>query len=109
MHPGGKPETYTAQMLFGAKEIDFLERTITPKALSPGNKTLRKNYVPRLSEAQQSPTRCLKDEIVLVSEELVQQFQEINKALEESCDLALLQPLPFEPVALMTDACFAAA
>ena len=46
------------------------------------------------------------DEKVLVSEEVVQQFEEINRALSKCCDLALQQPIPNNQIALMTDAKF---
>ena len=46
--------------------------------------------------------------MVLVPKQLVQQFEEINKALDKSCDLAVQQPLPNQESALMTDASFAA-
>ena len=49
------------------------------------------------------------DEKVLVSKELVQQFEEINGALDKCCDLALQQPIPNKQIALMTDASFGAA
>ena len=49
------------------------------------------------------------DEIVLVSKELVQQFEEINRALDKCSNLALQQPIPNKQIALMTDASFSAA
>ena len=49
------------------------------------------------------------DEKVLVSKEFVQQFVDINKALDKCCDLALQQPIPNKQIALMTDASFGAA
>ena len=49
------------------------------------------------------------DQKVLVSKELVQQFEEINKTLDKCCDLALQQPLPNKQVPVMTAASFAAA
>ena len=49
------------------------------------------------------------DEKVLVSRELVQHFEEINKAPDKCCDLALQQPIPNKQFALMTDASFGAA
>ena len=49
------------------------------------------------------------DEKVLVSKELVQQFEEINRALDKCCDLALQQPIPNKQIAMMTDASFGAA
>ena len=49
------------------------------------------------------------DEKVLVFKEFVQQFEEINKALNKCYDLALQQPVPNKQIALMTDANFDAA
>ena len=49
------------------------------------------------------------DEKVLVSKELVQQFEEINKALDKCCDLALQQTFRNKQKALMTFASFGAA
>ena len=49
------------------------------------------------------------NEKVLVSEELVQHFEEINRALNKCCDLALQQPILNKQNALMTDASFGAA
>ena len=91
---------------FGAKEIDFLGRTITPEGVKPQKQNVQnfvektkfpkskkallrylgflnyyRNYVPRLSERIAPFYKMLKsDEKVLVSKELVQQFEEINRA-----------------------------
>ena len=120
---------------FGAREIDFLGRTITPQGVKPQKQNVQnflektkfpkskkalqrylgflnyyRNYVPRLSERLAPFYKMLKsDEKVLVSKELVQQFEEINKALDKCCDLALQQPIPNKQIALMTDASFGAA
>ena len=120
---------------FGAKEIDFLGRTITPQDVKPQKQNVQnflektkfpkskkalqrylgflnyyRNYIPRLSERLAPFYKMLKsDEKVLVSKELVQQFEEINKALDKCCDLALQQPIPNKQIALMTDASFGAA
>ena len=40
--------------------------------------------------------------------DLLEQFTEINKALDRRCELALKQPLPNKQIALMTDASFSA-
>ena len=48
------------------------------------------------------------DEKILVSKELVQQFDEINRALDKCYDLALHQSIPNKQFALMTDASFGA-
>ena len=45
----------------------------------------------------------------MVTPELLEQFTEINKALDRCCELALKQPLPNKQKALMTDASFSAA
>ena len=44
-----------------------------------------------------------------MSNELVQQFEEVNKALDKSCDLTREQPLSNIQIVLMADAGFAAA
>ena len=49
------------------------------------------------------------DEKVQVLKELVQQVEEINRALDKCCDLALQQPIPNKQSALMIDASFGAA
>ena len=49
------------------------------------------------------------DEKVIVSKELVQQFEEINRALNKHCDFDLQQPNPNKQIALLTDAVFGAA
>ena len=120
---------------FGAKEIDFLGRTITPQGVKPQKQNVQnflektkfpkskkalqrylgflnyyRNYVPRLSERLAPFYKMLKsDEKVLVSKELVQRIEEINKALDKCFDLALQQPNPNKQIALMTDASFGAA
>ena len=120
---------------FGATEIDFLGRTITPEGVKPqkerittflektkfpkSKKALQRylgflnyyrNYIPRLSEKLAPFFQLLKkDEKVLVTNELVQQFNEINKDLDRCSQLALKQPLPNTQLVLMTDASFLAA
>ena len=102
-------------MSLDATEIDFLGRTITPQGVKfqrqnvqnflektkfpKSKKALQhylgflnyyRNYVQQLSERLAPFYKMLKsDEKVLVSKELVQQFEEINKALDNCCDLAL--------------------
>ena len=120
---------------FGAIEIDFLGRTITPQCVKPQKQNVQnflektklpkskkalkrylgflkyyRNYVPRLSERLVPFYKMLKsDEKVLVSKEILQQFEEINKALDKCCNLDLQQPIPNKQIALMTDASFGAA
>ena len=92
---------------FGATEIDFLGRTITPARVKPqrlrvqnflentkfrkSKKALQRylgflnyygNYIPRLSEKRSPVSKLLtKDEKVLVTPDLLEKFTEINKAL----------------------------
>ena len=120
---------------FGAKEIDFLGRSITPQGVKSQKQNVQnflvktkfpkskkalqrylgflnyyRNYVPRLSERLAPFYKMLEsDEKVLVSKELIQQFEEINKTLDKCCDLALQQPIPNKQFALLTDAKFGAA
>ena len=99
---------------FGATEIDFLGRTIPPQGVKPQQQNVQnflektkvpkskkalqrymgflsyyRNYVPRLSE-RLAPfyIRLKSDEKVLVSKELVQLFEEFNKALDQYYDSA---------------------
>ena len=93
---------------FGATEIDFLGRTITPAGLKPqrppvqnflenskfpkSKKALRhylgflnyyRNYIPKLSEKLTPIFKLLtKDEKVLVTPDFLEKFTEINKALD---------------------------
>ena len=120
---------------FGATEIDFLGRTTTPEGVKPqkeritnflektkfpkSKKALQRylgflkyyrNYIPRLSEKLVPFLQLLKkDEKVLVTPELVEQFNEINRDLDRCSQLALKQPLPNKQLVLMTDASFTAA
>ena len=120
---------------FGATEIDFLGRTITPAGVKPqrprvqnflentkfpkSKKALQRylgflnyyrNYIPRLSEKLTPFFKLLtKDEKVLVTPDLLEKFTEINKALDRCCELALKQPLSNKQIALKTDASFSAA
>ena len=120
---------------FGATEIDFLGRTITPEGVKPqkerviqflektkfpkSKKALQRylgflnyyrNYIQRLSEKLVPFFQLLKkDEKVLVTTELIEQFNEINRDLDRCTQLALRQPLPNRQLVLMTDASFTAA
>ena len=120
---------------FGATEIGFLGRTITPAGVKPqrprvqrllGNTKFPKskkalprylgflnyyrNYAPRLSKKLTPFFKWIpKDEKVLVTPDLWKQFTDINKALDRCCELALEQPLPKKHIAVLTDASFSAA
>ena len=120
---------------FGATDIDFLGKTITPEGVKPqkekitafleqtkvpkSKKALQRylgflnyyrDYIPKLSEKLAPFFQLLKkDEKVLVTTELVQQFNEINRDLDKCSQLALKQPLPNKQLVLMIDASFTAA
>ena len=120
---------------FGATEIEFLGRTITPEVVKPqkeritnflektkfpkskkdlqrylGFSNYYRNYIPRFSEKLVPFFQLLKkDEKVLVTMELIEQFNEINRDLDRCSQLALRQPLPNRQLVLMTDASFTAA
>ena len=69
-----------------------------------------RNYIPRISEKLVPLFQLLKkDEKVLVTQELVEQFNEINRDLDRCSQLALKQPLPNKQLVLMTDSSFTAA
>ena len=69
-----------------------------------------RSYIPRLSEKLIPFFQLLKnDEKVLVTQELVEHFNEINRDLDRCSQLALKQPLPKKQLVLMTDANFTAA
>ena len=120
---------------FGATEIDFLGRAITPEGVKPQKESITnflettkfpeskkalqrylgflnyyKNYIPRLSDKLVPFFQLLKkDEKVLVTSELIEQFNEINRDLDRCSQLALRQPLPNRQLVMMTDASFTAA
>ena len=120
---------------FGAKETDFLGRTITPEGVRPqkprvqnllektkfpkSKKALQRylgflnyyrNYIPMLSKKLTPFFKLLKNEAkVMVTPDLLERFTELNKALDRCCELALKQPLPKKQIALMTDPNFFAA
>ena len=121
---------------FGATEIDFLGSTITTEGVKPqkesntnflekkmkfpqSKKALQRylgflnyyrNSITRMSEKLVPFFQLLKkDKKVLVTTELVEQFNEINRDLDRCSQLALRQPLPNRQLVLMTDASFLAA
>ena len=120
---------------FGVKQVDFLGRTITPEGVSPqankvkdfisklrfpkSKKALQRyigflnyyrNYIPRLSERLAPFFKLLKETSKFyVPTNLVEDFTNLNKLLENSCRLALKQPLKDKQLIVMSDASFTAA
>ena len=119
---------------FGVTQIEFLGRTITPDGVAPQDQKVKnflskvrfpkskkqlqkcigfvnyyRNYLPRLSEKVIGMYELLKaDSKIRISEELVDNFKEINASLAEACGLALRQPIAGKQYVLMTDASFRA-
>ena len=120
---------------FGVKQVDFLGRTITPDGVAPqadkikdflsklrfpkSKKALQRyigflnyyrNYIPRFSE-RLSPffTLLKKTSKFYVPTKLVEDFTNLTKLLENSCQLALKQPLKNKQSIVMSDASFTAA
>ena len=118
----------------GITQIEFLRRTITPDGVAPQDQKIKnflskvrfpkskkqvqkyigfvnyyRNYIPRLSEKLIGMYELLKeDSKIRISEELVDNFEEINASLAEACGLALRQPIAGKQYVLMTDASFRA-
>ena len=114
---------------FGVKQVDFLGRTITPNDVAPqadkatnflsklrfpkSKKTLQvyigylnyyRNYIPRLSERVSPFFKLLKETSKFyVPTNLVEAFTNLNKLLENSCQLALKQPLKNKQLIAMSD------
>ena len=119
---------------FGVTQIELLGRTISPDGVAPQDQKFKnflskirfpksekqvqkyvefvnyyQNYIPRLSEKLIGLYELLKaDSKIRISEELVDNFKEINASLAEACGLALRQPIAGEQYVLMTDASFRA-
>ena len=105
---GVKPQKQNVQNLLEKTKFPKSKKALQRRNL--GFLEYYRNYVPRLSERLPPFYKMLEsDEKVLVSKELVQQFEEINRALDKCCDLVLQQPIPNKQIALMTDASFGAA
>ena len=121
-----------AKCQFGAKEVEFLGRTVSPEGIAPQTHKIKnylqklsfpktkkglqryigfvnyyRNYIPRLSEKIAPFHELVKaDKPIKVTNEIMQTFENINKALDSACGLWLKQPLPNKQYVLMTDANF---
>ena len=120
---------------FGIRQVEFLGRTISPEGISlqarksqkfldklrfpKSKKALQcylgfvnyyRNYIPRLAEKLNPFYKLLKTEVpIIVTSELKETFDSVNKALSDVCELALKQPIPGKQLVLMTDASFRSA
>ena len=121
-----------AKCQFGAKEVEFLGRTISPSGVAPQSHKIQKylqtlkfprtkkglqryigfvnyyrNYIPRLSEKIAPFHELIKsDKPAKIDQELIANFEAINKSLDNACGLWLKQPLPNRQYVMMTDANF---
>ena len=72
-----------------------------------------RNYTHRLAEGLTSFFQLLKttdaETKIPITPDIIEEFREINEALDRCCQLALRQPLPGKQLVLMTDASFQAA
>ena len=117
---------------FGVRQIEFLGRTISPEGISPQARKIQKfldklkfpkskkalqrffgfvNYYridfPRMAEKSNPFYKLLKTEVpIIITSELKETFDSVNKALSDACELALKQPIPGKQLVLMTDASF---
>ena len=121
-----------AKCQFGAKEVEFLGRTVSPEGIAPQSHKIKnylqklsfpktkkglqryigfvnyyRNYIPRLSEKIAPFHELVKaDKPIKITNEIIGTFDNINKALDNACGLWLKQPLPNKQYVLMTDANF---
>ena len=106
-----------AKCHFGVKQVDFLERTITPEGVSPQAEKVKqffqklkfpksekafqryigfpnyyRNYIPRLSEKLSHFLKLLKDTLQFsIPKTILDTFIEPNQQLDKMCSLALKQ------------------
>ena len=101
-HAGVRPQRPRVQ--------NILENTEFPKCKKALQRYLGflnydRNYIPKLSEKLAPFFEIMtKDEKVLVTPDLLEQFTEINRDLDRCCELAPKQSLPNKQIALLTDA-----
>ena len=115
---------------FGVRKVEFLGRTISFEGVSPQTHKIQnflnklrfpkpkkalqlhlgcvkyyKNCIPRMAEKLNPFYKLLKAEVPInITSELKETFDSVNKALSDSCQLALKQPIPRKQLVLMTDA-----
>ena len=115
--------------------MNFLGRTISPEGIAPQTHKVKnflsklrfpktkkalqrylgfvnyyRNYIPRMAEKLHPFYKLLKtDTQINITQDLVDTFEMVNKALDDACELSLKQPLPGKQLVLMTDASFRSA
>ena len=120
---------------FGARQDEFLGRTISSEGVSPQTHKIQnflnklrfpksikalqrhlvfvkyyKKYIPRTAEKLNPFYKLLKAEVpIVITSELKETFDSVNKALSDACELALRQPIHGKQLVLITDASFRSA
>ena len=120
---------------FRVRQVEFLERTISPEGISPQARKIKNfldklrfpkskkalqsylgflNYyricIPRLVEKLNPFYKLLKTEVPInITSELKETFDSVKKALSDACELALKQSIPGRQLVSMTDASFRSA
>ena len=120
---------------FGVRQVEFLGRTISSEGVSPqahkiqnflnklrfpkSKKALQRylgfvnyyrNYIPGMAEKRNPFYKLLKTDVPInITSELKENFDSVNKALSDSIELALKQPIFGKQLVLMTDASFRSA
>ena len=120
---------------FGVRQVEFLGMTISPDGISPQARKIQnfldklrypkskkalqrylgfvnyyKKYFPRIAEKLNLFYKLLKTEVPInITSELKETFDSVNKALSDTCELALKQPTPGKQLVLLTDAGFRSA
>ena len=115
---------------FGVRQVNFLGRIISPAGIAPQTHKVKyflsklrspkskealqrylrfanyyKNYIPRIAEKLHPFYKLLKSGTPInITQDLVDTFEMVNKALDDACELAFKQPLPGKQLVLMTDA-----
>ena len=125
----------TEKCHFGVRKVEFLGRTISSEGVIPQSHKIQnflnklrfpkskkalqrylgfinyyRNYSRRMAENLNPFYKLLKAEVPInINSELKENFDSVNKALSDACQLALKQPIPGKQLALMTDASFGSA
>ena len=120
---------------FGVRQVEFLGRTFSSEGVSPQTQRIQiflnklripkskkalqrylgfvkyyKNYIPRMAEKLNPFYKLLKAEVpIIITSELKETFDSVNKALGDACELALKQLIPGKQILLMTNASFRSA
>ena len=115
---------------FGVRQFEFQGRTISSEGVSPqshkiqnflnklrftkskkasqlcrGHVNYYKNSIPRMAEKLNPFYKFLKADVpIIITPELKETFDSVNKALIDACQIALKQPIPGKQLGLMTDA-----